>query len=88
MTAPATTEQTPTQHPWDMDLTEAKEMMITIMRENAETPEEVEVYSQLGTMVRMGWIEHVLRQQKNAHLREQAKVETATKRETKEIQNG
>ncbi len=62
------------QHPWDMDLSDAKEMMIVIMRDNAETPEEVEVYSQLSAMVRLGWIEHVLQQQKKAFLRTQAKA--------------
>lgn len=57
------------QYPWDLDLTDAKEAMITIMRDAATTAEEVEVYVQLGTMARLGWIEHVLRQQKTASIR-------------------
>lgn len=64
-------------HPWNLNLTEAKEMMIVGMRDFAETREEVEVYVQLGTMSRLGWIEHVLRQQKNAFIRKQKKAQRA-----------
>ncbi len=40
----------PTQ-PWNMDFTEAKAMMTIILRDNVDTPEEVELYAQLGAFL-------------------------------------
>lgn len=57
--------------PWNMDLQTAKELAVICLRDLAETPEDVEVYCQVGAMVRLGWIEHVLAQQRERFLEKQ-----------------
>lgn len=69
--------------PWNMDLTTAKEVMIIFMRDIAQSPEEVEVYCQLGAMARLGWIEHVLKQQRADFIRKKKKAQRVAKKGTK-----
>ncbi len=38
-------------HAWNMDFTEAKAMMTVILRDNVDTPEELELYAQLGAFM-------------------------------------
>ena len=62
-TDPATDVNHPS-HSWNMDFTEAKEMMITGMRDFAETCEEVEVYAQVGAFLRTGLFDQLIDHQR------------------------
>lgn len=71
---PATDPTTDVNHPshsWNMDFTEAKEMMITGMRDFAETPEEVEVYAQVGAFLRTGLFDQLIDHQRTVFLARQ-----------------
>lgn len=57
--------------PWNMNLETAKELAVIGLRDMAETPEDVEVYVQVGCMIRLGWVEHVLDQQREHFLKKQ-----------------
>ncbi|MEM6636807.1 MAG: hypothetical protein AAF667_13065 [Pseudomonadota bacterium] len=67
----------PPTHPWDMDLIDAKEWVVRTLLEAARSPEQIEVAVQLGAMVRLGWIEHIIRKQKLAFIRAQKKAHRA-----------
>lgn len=67
---PATDVNHPS-HPWNMDFDEAKEMMITGMRDFAETREEVEVYAQVGAFLRTGLFDQMISHQRTVFLARQ-----------------
>lgn len=56
-----------TQRPWDMDLSEAKEWAIQTLRDNAETPEQIEVFCTIGSFIRIGWFDDIMIRRKRLH---------------------
>lgn len=71
MTTDPMTDVNHRSHPWNMEFNEAKEMMITGMRDFAETPEEVEVFAQVGAFLRIGLFDQLIQHQRTAFLARQ-----------------
>ncbi len=72
-----------TPHPWELDLTDAKEAMIVAMRDAASTPEEVEVYVSVGVLIRSGHVDELISWRKREHQRALRKARLAQARAKK-----
>ncbi|NSX56315.1 hypothetical protein [Parasulfitobacter algicola] len=83
MTAASTTDPRPIDttdpsHPWEMDFTEAKQMMTIILRDNVDTSEEVELYAQMGAFLQSPLFDQLIECQRLAFCCRQQGQEVST----------